>query len=463
MRLFVSPLSPLTRALCCSLLLALALGVPQPVAAQLLDRIVAVVDDEIILESEIQAQMAYLEANEVEDDGTLPCQVFEELLMNRMLLAKARLDSVEVNEDQVERELNQRIGYMVQQVGSVENLEKINKMSLVEFKQEMRPKIREQLMIQREKQTIYQEVNITPQDVKQFYNNLPKDSLPYLPAEVEISHILLKPEPNEETKQEAREKLAEIRNDIVKGFNTFEEMARVHSDDPGSARQDGNLGEFGRGEMLPAFEEVAYSLDTNQISEVFESAFGYHIIRLEDKIGDRVNASHILIRPRVSREDEERVKKRLSEIRELILADSLSFAQAASEFSQDERSQDNAGMLMNPETGDPRLALDQLDADTYFKVDAMEVGEITEPLEVISQQGGPPQRNFHILYLRKRHAPHQATLKTDYAKFQEATRQSRQAELLDAWFERARDQIYVEIKDHPCAQALQAWYKPVAE
>ncbi|MCS7086313.1 MAG: peptidylprolyl isomerase, partial [Bacteroidia bacterium] len=295
-------------------------------------------------------------------------------------------------------------------------------------------------------------------EVKEFFQSIPKDSLPDVGATVEISHIAMRPKPSEEGKRRARAQLEKILSEIKAGKIGFEEAAKKYSQDPASAKQMGFLGEFGRGDMVPEFEEVVFNLAPNQISSVFESPYGFHIVKLISRSGDRVRASHILIRPVIDENDEKKVEKRLAEIKRLILSDSLKFHEAARLYSEDVRTKDNGGIIANA-AGETRIPFDQLDADLYFKVDKMKPGEITDPLPYIVQDG-ELARAYHIVYLRKRHPPHRANYKDDYSMFYKAALQAKQAEELEKWLAKNRKQVYVDVRFDECAQAIEHWYSP---
>jgi peptidyl-prolyl cis-trans isomerase SurA len=421
-----------------------------------IDKIVAVVDNEIILESEIETQMQLFLAKGGKDDGEQRCKIFENILMSKLLLAKAKLDSLSVTDEQVESELQRRLGALVAEVGSVDNFEKINGRSLLEFRNEIRPKIKDQLLIEAQRNKILGTITITPSEVKRFYNDIPQDSLPYLPAEVEISHIVIIPKPSNEAMASARNMLADLRQKIQAGALTFEEAAKKYSDDFVSARNGGYMGEFGRGDMVSEFEDVAFNLKDGQISEVFQSEYGYHIILLKKRVGDRVEASHILVKPRLNTSDDELAKNKLSSIRQRILIDSLTFGKAARLYSDDKASKDASGLILDPATGNPRIPIDRLPADLFFKIDRMRVGEIGQPEEYLVQEN-EIKRAWHILWLRNRTLPHRSNLKEDYQKFFQAALQARQNQELEKWFAKAREQVYIELRPNACFQALQLW------
>lgn len=423
---------------------------------QSIDQIWAVLDEEVILQSDIERQYDYYLKNGKKDDGTLKCTIFENLLSSKLLLAKAKIDSLTVSENQVEEELNQRVNSILRQLGgSTEELERIYGKTIIELKIELRPDIKDQMMVEEMKKKIFAKNEITPKEVKEYFNSIPKDSLPFLPAEVEMSHIVLKPKASEKAQQEAKEKLDKLRQRILNKEIKFEDAAALNSMDYASAKDGGSLGKFGKGQMVPEFEEVVYNMQVGQVSKVFQSPFGYHIIRLEGRNLDEIEARHILIRPEISSADEKICIEKLRRIRNAVKRDSIKFASAAELNSDDPYTKNNGGRVTAP-GGDFRVPLDKLDADLYLKIDNMKEGEISEPLEMISTQGDF-SKSWHIIWLQKRTAPHKANLKDDYQKFAQTAKQSKQNEILNNWFIKTKKQVFIEIKPNECAQSLQNW------
>ena len=385
--------------------------------ANVLDEIVAIVGEDIILKSDIDNQFAYFIVNGEKDDGTLWCRILEKVMIEKLLLNKARQDSVEVNDDRVEAQLQNRIDIFAERAGGLDKLEKLYQKPAIEIKEDLRPEIRNQMMAEEMRQKIITKINVTPREVKKFYNEIPEDSLPLLPAEIELHHIVVKPEPSEEAVEDARKKLRNIRSDINNGNLSFEEAAKKYSDDLGSARVGEKLGTFGRGKIVPEFEEVAFKMADGEVSNIFKSPYGFHIIKLDKRLGEQVTASHILISPRVGLADDERAKQKLEDIRQEILDGVMTFEAAAIKYSDDEGSKSNGGAIKNPQTGERRIPLDLLDADFYFKVEDMKEGGISEVEEYI---GPDRKKNYHILFLNRRIPPHVANMKEDYQKLKNA-------------------------------------------
>lgn len=422
--------------------------------AQMVDGVLGVVGEEVILKSDVESQYAYMMANGQKDDGTLRCQVMEKLVIEKLLLNKADQDSIEVTENEVENELTRRIDYFIQGYGGVENLEEVYQKPLVEIKAELRPEIKNQLLIQRMRDKVLGDISVTPREVRKFYNQIPEDSLPLLPSEVELYHLAVLPKPSKASKAETKNMLKDLRGKIVNGEMDFEAAAKRYSEDFGSAKLGGKLGEFGRGKMVPEFEEIAFQMKVGDISDVFESPFGYHIIKLHKRTGEVVDASHILLQPKRTSQDDSIAIQELHEIRDLIMADSMSFEEAALEFSEDQATKSNGGAIQNPQTGEFRIPHDQLDADFFFKVDKMKEGDITQPMEWIQQNG---TRGYHIMYLKKKIPPHTANLKDDYQKIMMAATQAKQGQEMEEWFMLAKDNIYIEINDTECKNSLKNW------
>jgi len=426
---------------------------PFILSSQPIDGVIAVLDNNIILRSELENQIVYLKSSGEKDDGTLRCRTFEDMLSNKLLLSKAQLDSLSVTEDQVESELNRRIESFIQYFGSIAKLEENYRKSLIELKIELRPEIKELLLVEQQKSKITEDVSITPKEVVEYYNSIPKDSLPYLPSEVILNHIVIIPPISDKNKKEAKDKLEDIRNQILHEKMKFAEMAKAYSMD-GSSQQGGYLGEFTRGKMVPQFEEVVYNLRDGEVSEVFETDFGFHIVQLHKRLGETVSASHILIRPFRDKDDEVIAINRLKELKKMIATDTISFEKTASRHSDDPETKDCGGCITNPQTGEYRIPIDALDAELFFKVDKLKENEISEPMEIILRDG---TKAFHIVKLKKKYLPHTANLKDDYQKIHRAALELKKENAIEKWFDTARRQVYIDIKYTECANAIKTW------
>lgn len=419
-----------------------------------LEGIAALVGDELILESQVQQQYAYLKQTGTPDDGGLYCATLENFIIQKLLLVRAKLDSLKVSDEQVERELDRRIQILTAQLGSPEAIVEIYGKPLPLLKQDLRQEVRNQLLAEEMRQKIVGDVRITPQEVRDFYKSIPKDSLPFIPAEVELAQIVFWAKPSPEEEERVRQRLEEIRREILAGKMEFASAARAFSQDIASARQGGDLGEFSKGHMVPQFERMAFSVPIGEVSPVFETSYGFHILLVEKRVGNKVKARHILLQPTIREEDVERARQQLATLRAQILRDSISFFRAATEFSEDPQTRQTSGRLMEEETGRYRIPLDKLDPDLYFIVDELKEGDISEPQPFTTRDG---RRGVRIVLLLRRYPPHRASLEMDYERFAEAALQLKKQEIIEKWLLRARKNTHIEIRDSRCQEALSDW------
>ncbi len=434
------------------LVIALIMSVSQ--AQTRLEGIAATVGDEVILLSQVNQQYAYLKQNGYVDEGGLYCEVLEQFIIQKLLVARAKLDSLNVTDAQVEQELERRLNILASQLGGMEAIQEIYGKPLPLLKTDLREEIREQLLAEEMRRKITEKVQVTPKQVKEFFAQIPPDSLPYLPAEVELSQIVFYVKPSAEEKARARERLEAIRQEIVSGRMEFAAAARAFSQDVGSARQGGYLGEFTRGKMVPEFERMAFSVPVGEVSPVFETDFGFHILLVEKRVGNKVEARHILIQPSITQKDVERRKAQLETLRAQILRDSISFTRAAIEYSEDLETRQVGGRLVDRESGKYRIPLDALDAELYFIVDKLKPGQISEVVEWVTPAG---RKAVRIIWLMKRYPPHRASLELDYDRFAEAALQIERQRAIEKWLVRARRNVPVEVRDDRCQEALQEW------
>ena len=301
----------------------------------LVDRIIVKVDDYIVLKSDLeQTYLEYLSQGEV-NSGALRCQVLENLVINKLLVAKAEIDSVIVLDEEVQNNLDQRMAYMISQIGSAKEIEAYYGKSLGQIEEELFDQVKEQKIIETMQRTITRDIKVTPSEVKQFFNKIPKDSLPYFSTEVQVGQLVIKPEPGAEQLGKVERQLLEMRGKILRGTETFENMARRYSEDPGSGSRGGQLPFYKRGELAPEFEESAMTMEVGELSMPVKSDFGYHLIELQERRGNTFRSRHILIIPKPSADDINVAENKLDSIRNLILDSLTNFRVAAKEFSAD--------------------------------------------------------------------------------------------------------------------------------
>jgi len=409
-----------------------------------LDQVIAVVGGNIILQSDLDAQYAQYQMQEgvTGDDSEIQCAMLESMLFQKLLLNQAELDSVTVSDGQVEAEMDRRLRHYISLFGSQEKFEEFYQKSTLEFKDELRDQVRDMMMIEMVQQTITENVNITPSEVKAFYREMPEDSIPFINSEVEMAQIVKMPPINQEEIERVKNKLQELRYRIINGEN-FATLAILYSEDPGSAKKGGELGLYGRGEMYPEFEAASFALKGDEVSEIVKTEAGYHIIQLIERRGEYINVRHILIRPKVSPADLVKAKKELDSIADLIENGTYTFEEAVTEFS-DDPSKNNNGLVLNPMSGTSLFEADQLDPKVFFVIDKLEVGEISVPVQFQTPDG---KDAYRILQLRKRTEPHKANLKDDYDRIQEWALEQKKQDVITKWVEEKSNNTYVRVND----------------
>ena len=410
---------------------------------QVIEKIVAKVDNEIILKSELD--IAYLQFN----SGTrispelLRCKVLETLVINKMLVAKAVTDSVVVEENQLNEQLDRRMQMVLQQFGGDEEaLLKNYGKSSVQIKEEMRDQIEEQLIVQKMQGKISEGVRVTPSEVRVFFKAIPKDSLPFFSTEVEVGHIVKLPIVNEGARNETMDLLKSLKTRIQNG-ESFAALAKQFSEDLGSGQQGGELGFFKRGELVPPYEAAALRLKPGELSGIVESQFGFHLIQLIERRGNEYNTRHILLKPKSSQNDLEGAKLFLDTLRNKITTDSMNFSKAAYDHSDDDMTRPNGGFFAD-ESGSVRIPADQIDPSLYFLIDKMKSGDVSEPLAYTMPDGKAAMR---IVFLRARLKPHEANLKDDYQKIYEATLEEKKEEKVTDWFNATKSEVFIYIDD----------------
>jgi peptidyl-prolyl cis-trans isomerase SurA len=419
-----------------------------------IDQVSAVVGSKILLKSEIEGQYEQLLTQGATAGDDLRCRLVEQMIINKMLVNQAILDSVEVTDGQVDNELDRRIGYMVNQIGSEEKLEEYYDKSILEIKDEFRPMIRDQMMAQQMQGKITKDVSVSPADVRTFYNAIPPDSLPFINAEIEYAQIVLNVPVSEAEKQKIRERLNGYRKRVAEGED-FATLAILYSQD-GSARNGGELGFVTRGDFVPEFEAVAFKLRKDEVSEVVESRFGFHIVQLIERRGEQINVRHILIKPTFNADDIILTQLRADSLYSAIKNDSISFTDAAQRFSDDSDSRYNGGFVVKPKNGTTRFESDEVDPSVFFQLEKMEPGEVSTPIQALSVED---KTAFKILLLKSRSEPHKANLTNDYQRIQEATLAEKESKALDEWVRKKRSATFVQIsEDYRSCKNLESWY-----
>lgn len=405
-----------------------------------IDGIIVKLDNQIILKSELEFMYVQAVGSGQPAGDDLKCEILHQLVLSKLLLAKADADSVVVSDDMVKNELDRRMDYFIAQVGSAQRLEEYYNKTIKQLKDELRKQVRDQLVLQKMQDQITGNISVTPKEIRRYFERIPTDSLPYFSTEVEVGQIVKYAQLSKKQKQEARAKLENIRQRILNGED-FQALAKQYSEDPASAKDGGELGFFKRRELVPEYEAAALRLEPGQLSSVIESQFGFHLIQMIEKRGEQYNTRHILIKPASGENDLAATAELLDSVRTRVLQDSITFAKAAREFSDDKFTQ-NSGGLLSSQNGNTYIPLDKLDPAIFFTIDTMQVGEITPPLPYRTEDGKQAMR---ILYLKSRTPPHQANLKDDYQKIAAAALNDKKATALEEWFEKNKDSVFIDI------------------
>lgn len=412
---------------------------------QILDQIVAVVGKEVILKSDIETQylqfrmQGYIEGSK----ESIKCDILKDLIFQKLLLNQAEIDSIVVGESQVDQEMDRRFRYFIQQFGSQEKLEEYYDKSVDEFKEEMREVVEKQLIQQNVQAEIVKNVGITPKEVKAFYKEIPVDSLPLINAQYFVAELVKEPEITEAEKLSVKERLLKLRTRILQG-ESFATMAILYSEDPGSAKKGGELGMYGRGELYPEFEDVAFNLKEGEISGIVETEAGFHIIQMIEKQKDFVNVRHILLRPKISPIQIEESVTYLDSIYQLIQDSTYDFEQAVRLFS-DNPNKISGGLLINPKTGNNSFQAEELDPKVFYTVDKLKVGEVSKPVSYTTEDN---RDAYRLLKLVKKTEPHRANIEEDYDKIYMMALNKKHQDVLDKWVVEHAKEAYIRIVDN---------------
>jgi peptidyl-prolyl cis-trans isomerase SurA len=427
-------------------------------AQKIIDEIVAVVGNEVVLYSDVESQLSQMKDLTLDKEPEARCMVIDQLMQRKLLLSRAKYDSLKVTDEQVNTELDRRMQFFIDQFGgNVQALEKFYNKSVAQLKNDFRDPIREQLLEEQMQNKVVSDVDVTPQDVKKFYAELPKDSLPYYNAELEIGQIVVVPTPSKFQRDSAIHLLRRIRQQIISGQKKFSTMAILYSEDEGSALNGGMMEMQRADNFVPEFAAAVLSLKKDSISDVVESKFGFHIIKLVDRKGDMVQAAHILRHPKVTDIEVNQTQKMLDSLRTVIKKDSITFENAAYKYSQDQDTKNRGGMMVDLKTNSSHIPTDQLDAGLFSIVDKLKVGEISDPVYFKNAEG---KDAYRMVYLKSRTLPHKANLKDDYPKIKELAQASKKQEKLNDWAKKYIGLTYIRVNaNYNYCHSLDRWKK----
>ena len=429
----------------------------------IVDEVIWVVGDEPILKSDVEAMRLQAEAEGNRFKGNPDCTIPEQIAVQKLFLHQAAIDSIEVTESEVMQGIDNQIERWVQMVGSQEKLEEYQNKTMAQIRNDIHDEYKNTLMVQQMRQKLVEDVTVTPSDVRNYFKGVSEDSIPFVPTEVEVEIITLQPRISMEETNRVKDKLREYTDRVNKGETTFATLARFYSEDPGSARKGGELGYMGRGMLDPAFANVAFNLtDPKKVSKIVESEFGFHIIQLIDKRGDRVNCRHILLKPQVSAEAIEQVKERLDSIGDDIRGGKFSFEEGATFISDDKETRNNHGLMsyFDRETDvlSSRIQMKNLAPEVARAVDTLKVGEVSKAFTMINDKG---KLVGAIVKLRNRIESHKATITEDFQVLKNVVLAKRREDVLREWLSDKIKHTYVRMNDRykDCEFEYQGWIK----
>lgn len=424
------------------------------------DEVVWVVGDEAILKSEVEeARLSALYENRKFDRDPY-CVIPEEIAVQKLFLHQAALDSIEVSESEVIQRVDYMTNMYIANIGSREKMEEYFNKTSTQIRETLRENAREGLKVQKMQQKLVGDVKVTPAEVRRYFRDLPQDSIPYIPTQVEVQIITQQPRVPLEEIEDVKSRLREYTDRVNSGETSFSTLARMYSEDTSSAINGGELPFYGRGQLDPAFANVAFNLqDPNKISKIVESEFGFHIIQLIEKRGDRIKVRHILLKPHIPEEALVAARARLDSIADDIRNNKFTFEQAASVLSQDKDTRNNYGLLPNPNNNTSKFEMQELPPEIAKVVDNMKVGEISEAFTMIPQETG--KEECVIVKLKSRINGHKATIAEDYQNMKEIVLEKRREEVLDKWIREKQKHTYVRINENwkNCTFKYPGWVK----
>ena len=428
---------------------------------QVIDKIVAQVGDEIILLSDVQSQKIQMISEGMNVTNTTDCQILEEMLYQKLLVNQAQIDSLEVPDDMVNGEMEQRIRYFEEQIGGRDKLEEFYGKSVAQIKAEFFGLIKKRILAEKMEEKITENMVITPSDVKAFYNSLPKDSIPYINSKISVAHIVKYPVISENDKVKAKTKLEMYREDIISGKKKFQTIAISYSDDPGSSVKGGDLGWQTKGTMVPEFEAALFELKPDEISPVFESQYGYHIIQMIERRGNNYHVRHILISPKASYTALDESVNEIERIYRDVKSGKITFEAAARKYSDDEKSKLNGGKIINPYTGDYYWDLqniNEIDPQMYRIIDGLKVGDLSKPSRYINMY--EQKEGVRFVKLLGKTKPHLANLTDDYQLIKNACTEHKKQEIINEWINSKIKSTYLKLdKDYYNCDFTFDWIK----
>ena len=442
-------------------LLPLATFAQRDSIGAIVDEVIWVVGDEAILKSDVEAMRIQGQQEGLRWKGDPDCSIPEQIAVQKLYLNQALIDSIEVTESEITQGVEQYLDNMIQAIGSREKLEEYYKKNMSQIRADLRESYRERQLVQGMQQKLTKDIAVSPAEVRRYFENMPQDSIPFVPTEVEVQIITMTPRVEQEEINRIKDELRSYTDRINKGESSFQMLARLYSEDPGTARRGGELDYTGRGMLDPAFANVAFSLtDPKKVSKIVESEFGFHIIQLIDKRGEKIKVRHILRKPVVSEEAVTKALGRLDSIRTDIVEGKFTFDAGASVISDDKDTRNNHGLMSNAtqEGRTSRFKLAELPPEIAKAVDRMEVGDISKPFRMINERG---KTVCAIAKLKNRTEGHKATITEDFQILKNVVLNKRREEVLHNWVVNRIKSTYVRINERyrNCNFEYEGWVR----
>ncbi len=425
----------------------------------IIDQVVWVVGDEAILKSEVEEERLAALSERRDIDGDPYCVIPEQLAIQKLFLNQAEIDSIEVDDSEIISRVDAQINFFIQQIGSEEKVEEYFNKTMTQIREKLRKNVRDGLTAQRVQQEIVGEIKVTPAEVRNYFNSLPYDSIPYIPTNVEVQIITKEPTVPQVEIDAVKAKLREFTERVTSGETSFSTLALLYSEDSGSRVRGGELGFMGRGQLLPEFANVAFNLqDPNKVSKIVETEYGYHIIQLIEKRGDRINCRHILLRPHVPAEAIDSSLVGLDSIADNIRNNKYTFEQAALYISDDKDTRLNNGLMPNPYDNTSKFQMQQLPQEIAKVVDGLNVGEISDPFTMLDDNG---KEVCAIVKLKTKIEGHKATISEDYQRLKDLVTAKMGEEKLKEWIKEKLKTTYVRIDPEwrNCDFKYEGWVK----
>ena len=426
----------------------------------IIDEVIWVVGDESILKSEVEEQRLRAQYEGAPIEGDPYCVIPEQIAIQKLFLHQAILDSVVVSESSVNNQVETRLNYFISQIGSKEKMEEYFGKKTAALREDIQLMVRNQMIIQQMQQKLIGDLKSTPAEIRRYYKDLVEDSIPTIPAQVELQIISFEPPVPLQESIRIKDRLRDFTERITSGSSEFSLLARLYSDDTESAKRGGELGFMGRGQLVPEFSAVAFNLlDPKKVSRIVQTEFGYHIIQLIEKRGDRINCRHILLKPKISFAEKQSAILRLDSISNLIRDNKITFEQGVMNFSQDKNTAMNAGLMLNEKSGNSKFEYQDLAPEIAKNVYTMNVGEISKPFTMINRQTS--KEVVAVVKVKSKVGTHKANLANDYQSLKAIYEAKKKENFINAWIAKKQKETYISIDPawQKCTFQYPGWVK----